>query len=348
MSRKRIWKSGRQEVTMSTGRTYIVNDSASPPSRSNLAVDGDVHVDAIDARGYFSWMPDDQSFIAPMIAPEIPVMKSSNFFQLVPRPTGKPDTNGIGPTGPLVEIDSRAGTKKYDARQFGFLYRIADVDERNADVLSLEEQGYNALRLYEMLWLEQFMKERVDALTATAALSGSGQWSHADSDPVAEIRKQVRAARLKGPALQKPNCLGLGYEVWDVLRYHPQMIAALTSRFTPASGRVPDYLMTDEAAMVLQLDHVAVGDVTYLDDNDDTTATDLWGDIAFLCSRNMQPQGSVKYSTFGNVVVADAYRLGQAAFVDRPLTVRNLMVEGERDIVVIADETGYRWTDVLA
>ena len=349
MAHKRNWKSGRQEITLSNGRTYVVNDPVNTPSRSTFDVSGEIHVDAIDARGYFSWMPDDQMFIANMIAPEIPAMKSSNKIQVVPKPSGKPDTNGIGATGPLVEIDSQAATKTYNARQFGWMYRIPDIDQRNADVLNLEEQGYNTLRLYEMLWLEVFMKERVDALTNTAALSGNAQWSDYDnSDPVKAIRDQVIAARLRGPAFQKPNCLGLGYQVYEALSYHPKMIDALASRFTPANNRMPDYLDEAEMALALKLDHVKVGDVTYADDNEDTSATDLWDDTAFLCSVHGSPQGSIKYSTFANIVVSDAYRLGASVDPDRPLSVNRLMVEGERDILVVADETGYRWTDAIA
>ncbi len=92
------------------------------------------------------------------------------------------------------------------------------------------------------------------AASLRATLSGSSQWSHADSDPVTAILEAFDAM------LVRPNVAVFGQQVWTKLRTHPKVVAAAFNKGGQNASEAARGIATRQAiAELLELTEVHVG-----------------------------------------------------------------------------------------
>lgn len=346
MPKKKVWKTGRQVIELTSGQTYAVNDGPIVNAPLELKVDGEIHVDTWDARGYFSFEPTDQVFVADEVAPELSVVKSSNYFQTVPRPEGKPSTVDIGEFGGLNELSGKTGKIGYDLRYGGHMWRTADQEIRDADVVDPVEMGYRILRTYEMYWREMLTVEKLQttgndglttvAMTAASRLDASG----ANNKPGDFIETQMEAVYDRTG--MRPNTMVLNRKSWRAMRRNAALIAEFND--VSVSTREPKRLTTANIEELFELDRVVVANATWFDG---TVAHDFWGKDMYLLSVYGPPSGATLPSTIMNIVVADAYKLGTVAASDR-LSVNHILNEWYRGCEFVDNKNGQRITGVIA
>lgn len=105
-------------------------------------------------------------------------------------------------------------------------------------------------------------------------LSGTSQWSHADSDPLKDVKDAKEAVR-KTVGLD-PNRMVISKPVFNALRNHPKIV----ERFKYTSS---DSITAAMLANLLDLDMIAVGKAAALEGPEATAQfVDIWGNFATL------------------------------------------------------------------
>ena len=134
-------------------------------------------------------------------------------------------------------------------------------------------------------------------------LSGTGQWSHASSDPFSDIGAAKEAVRSKTG--ERPNVLTLGPKVLSALRSHPLVLA----RLNIVNDKTPATLLQLQA--LFEVAQIIEGEAIY---HDGTSFKDVWGQdaiLAYTTPASMQEMGSPNfgytYQLAGRPMVEQAY-----------------------------------------
>lgn len=170
-----------------------------------------------------------------------------------------------------------------------------------------------------------------------ATLSGTSQWSHADSDPVAAVETAKEAVR--SATGMRPNTLVLGPKVMAALKAHPKILGWI--KYTGRDVPTPELL-----ASLFGLDRVACGDAVYQDA--DGAMVDVWGKDAVLAFTNIAPLSSMGAPSYGYT-----YRLRNYPVVEVPWLNRSKesWLYPVRDAVAPAlagADAGYLFTNAVA
>ena len=149
-------------------------------------------------------------------------------------------------------------------------------------------------------------------------LSGTAQWSHADSKPSDAIETAKDAIRAQ--IGRRGNTVLMGAAVWKSLRQHPAIIDRI--KYT---GR--DVVTTDLLAALWGVDRVIVGDSVFADESG--ALADVWGKfvvVAYTKLGSVADQGEPSYGY--------TYRLDGAPYVEQGYQDRN----AKSDIYPVTDE----------
>jgi len=140
-------------------------------------------------------------------------------------------------------------------------------------------------------------------------LAGSDQWSHADSNPKADVKEAREAVRrMIG---RYPNVMVIGPAAFNALDDHPKLM----EKFKYTSS---DSITEAMLAKYFSLDEVIVGKAVALAEgaSDDDPADDVWGNDAILAY--VPRGGSFNVPAFGYT-----YRLSGYPAVEQPYYERN-------------------------
>lgn len=145
-------------------------------------------------------------------------------------------------------------------------------------VLSLKKRALNLINRALDIELEKAVADIVFSGTYYASgnkttLTGTDQWSHASSDPIAQLSTGKAAARADMGVV--PNTLVLGYDSYEQLCKH----ASIKAMFTDMRDK-PVLFDAMDLAAILKFKNVFVGEAVY--STDAGVFTDLWGDYAAL------------------------------------------------------------------
>jgi hypothetical protein len=129
-----------------------------------------------------------------------------------------------------------------------------------------------------MLWLEKELNlanalGSTSVLTQNTTLSGGSQFSDfANSDPIG-VCAVARQTILNASGMM-PNLAIMDVQVWNQLRFHPQMLDALGFKWARPGG-----LTQDEVAQALGVDKVLYGSARYDSSKEGQTQnfTSVWG-----------------------------------------------------------------------
>lgn len=164
-----------------------------------------------------------------------------------------PDTK-VGRKSAPNEVEFAATEQTASCEDYGLDDVIPNLDISNAP------QGYDpeqAAALYLMDLIELDREVRAAAIAFNAAnyaatnkttLAGTSQWSHASSDPIADIGAAADAM------VMRPNKLTLGQAGWSALRRNPNVLKAITQ-----SGTDKGMARREAVADLLELDEIIVG-----------------------------------------------------------------------------------------
>lgn len=134
-------------------------------------------------------------------------------------------------------------------------------------------------------------------------LTSTAQWSHVDSDPIADILDAKEAIRQQ--IGERPNVLTVGPKVLTALRNHPKILARLSN----TNDRPPASIA--QLLALFELEQIAEGGAVY---HDGTQFQDVWGKdaiLAYTTPASLAEMGSPSYGyTYqleGRPVVEEGY-----------------------------------------
>lgn len=250
---------------------------------------------------------------------------------------------------PRVEVSTEV-TTSYQLEKHGLSHVLVEEDFNNA-LSPFEPRKDTTEDLTTMLWTGK-EKALADVLGATASfpstnrvtLSGTDQYNDADnSDPLGDF-SAARAA-IWANSGQLPNKVIIPWQVWNVLKFHPQILNKLGFKYDRPGG-----LTLSEVAGVMEVDEVLVPKAVYNSAKEGQTAVlaPIWGKvIVFLYA---PAKGSLKMNTFG-------FRIQQAGASprrvfrnakDEPPNSELIQVDDKYDQLIMDNTMGYLIKDAIA
>lgn len=133
------------------------------------------------------------------------------------------------------------------------------------------------------------------AASNKVTLSGTSQWSdYTNSNPLTDVvaaRNAIRKVTGK-----RPNTMVMGADVWEIVQFHPKLIAAATLGGSLMMSEPVSGLSTEQVARVFGVQQLLVGDAIKLDASD--AAVDVWGKdvvLAYTEVASLQSRGTPSY-----------------------------------------------------
>lgn len=195
---------------------------------------GDVHVNAPLTNIAIAFFQNQSNFIADSVFPNIPVSKQSDVFFTIPRGEFNRDQmKERAPGAPAAEITHKVSTDNYFAHTYALKQQIADMVRANADApLNLDRQVTEQLTLQALInrenkWTSNFFAGTIwsndwDGVAASPSGNQVLQWNDAASTPIEDVH-YAKTVVLSNTGFE-PNTLVLGYEVFNKLIDHPDVI----------------------------------------------------------------------------------------------------------------------------
>lgn len=242
------------------------------------------------------------------------------------------------------------GTEVTDSTvDFGLKDAVPIKDLANAEGTPFDPLGQASLNLSRLVLLDREVRAAAVVFGAgnyaaanKATLSGTGQWSHASSNPLSAI-----LAVFDG-MLMRPNKLVLGQAVWTQLRQHAKIIEAIkgTGAGTNASGTVTRQQVAD----LLEIQEVIVGMGFVNTAKKGATASygRVWGKLA--AAIYTEPVTSTSVTTFGFTAESGGGLRVRDWFDEKTGTdgAQIVQVVDTCKEVMPANDLGYLWTDAVA
>jgi len=237
----------------------------------------DVHVDR--PLSNFAVEYQNAAFIASQVAPFVPVANKSDTYMKYTKSDkfALPD-DLRGPKSAAKQITWGSSTGTYACLDRALRDFLSDAIVSNSDP-GVNPQQRTAAFLTNLLLLG--FESRIATLVTTYAnyattgnrttLSGTTQFSdYAGSDPIGVVDTA------KAACFQEPNTIIMSRAVYDKLKRHPQLLAAITGG---ASRSEPGLINLATMAEIFEVERILVGRAKYNSSIKGQTATytELWG-----------------------------------------------------------------------
>jgi len=185
----------------------------------------EVHIDTAMANISIAYK--NEEYIAEQIFPIVNVTKQSDvYFTYTKDFWFRDEATRRAPSTAAKRIDYGIGTTQYFCVEYAIAKEIADEIRDNADNPIQPDTEATELCTDKILLA---MERRVAALVQGTAnwdgnitLSGTAQWSdYTNSDPLTDINTGIQT--VQKAIGRKPNTVVMNQEVWDKLKYHPDI-----------------------------------------------------------------------------------------------------------------------------
>jgi hypothetical protein len=172
-----------------------------------------------------------------------------DFAQAITVPDTKVGRKGEPGTVEFGGTEVEASTEDYG------LDDVVPIDDINQAPAGYDPRNFAATRLMDLILLDREVRvanKVFDANTYPSGnkvtLSGTSQWSHASSNPIADIEDAMDAM------IMRPNIAVMGRQAWSKLRRNPMIVASLS-----ASGTDKGLATRRAVADLFELDDIHVG-----------------------------------------------------------------------------------------
>ena len=254
-----------------------------------------------------------------------------------------------GGRGKYRQVETRVySTTSYLIEGHGLEGFVSKEDYANVEE-PFDAERDEVMGISTMLWLEK-EKTLADALTSTSiltqntTLSGTSQFSDYSNSDILGVTTTAKNTILNATGLL-PNLVIMDVQVWNVLRFHPQLLDALGYKWNRPGG-----MTQDEMARALGVDQVMYGSARYesAKEGQASSLAAVWGkSIVFAVSPNkpeimqksigylVRPTGSQPRKTFK-----------QSNF--NPPDSTAVLVEDEYDMLISDAACGYLVANAVA
>lgn len=221
-----------------------------------------VHVDAILTNISVAYLQRQEQFIADKVFPVVPVDKQSDkYFVYTKNDWLRDEAQRRGPGTESAGGGYNLTTETYSADVFAFHKDISDQIRANADApINLDREAvdfvtHRLLLRREIEFVKDFLTTGIWSRDVTGVASSPTtdqaiQWSDfANSDPIENIEEGK--ARVLSTTGLLPNTLVLGYDVFRVLKNHPDLVDRI--KYTSSQT-----ITADMMARMFEVDRVLV------------------------------------------------------------------------------------------
>lgn len=323
---------------------------------------GDVHVNTPLTNISIAYLQAAVSFVADQIFPNVPVTKQSDVYYTYDR--GYFNRDEMALRGPAAESAGGGyavdNTPNYFCPVYAFHHDIPDQRRSNSDaVLDPDREATDlvtqkALIKRELLLTANYLatsKWTTDMQGVASGPTGDQflQWNDASSTPIEDIRAGV--ATVLASTGFKPNTLVLGFEVWNKLIDHPDIVDRIKYGQTPGG---PANVTTQDLANLLKLPKVLTMEAIYNTAVEGATTSHsfIGGKKALLCYSAptpglMTPSAGYSFSWTGYLGASPAgHRISK--FRMEHLKADRVEVEMAVDHKLISADLGYYLYDCVA
>lgn len=283
-----------------------------------------------------------KGFISEMV---LPTVQSKQYSGLL----GKYGTNHLriensvkGGRGKYRQVETRVySTTSYLIEGHGLEGFVSKEDFANVEE-PFDAERDETIGLSTVLWLEK-EKSLADTLTSNSiltqytALSGTGQLSDfANSDPIG-VFATARSTILNATGMM-PNLAIMDIQVWNTLRFHPQMLDALGYKWARPGG-----LEEDEMARAMGVEQVLFGTARYesAKEGQSSSLASVWGkNIIFAVA---PPKPEIMQKSLGYLVRpigSQPRKVYKQTNFNPPGSVA-VLVEDEYDMLISDAACGY-------
>ncbi len=168
-------------------------------------------------------------------------------------------------------------------------------------------------------------------------LSGSDQWSHADSDPAGDITDSIEAIR--STIGRRPNLVALPAAVYGKVKQHAQVLDRI--KHTGRDSATPQLL-----AQLWDVKQVVVGDAVYADASDDLV--DVWGKDVIIAFTQMGTLRDKGLPSYGYTYRLRNHPVVESAYQDRNAKSWIYPVTDELSPVLASGLAGFLIKDAVA
>jgi hypothetical protein len=317
-----------------------------------------VHVDAILTNISVAYMQRAENFIADKVFPVIPVDKQSDkYFKYTKndwlRDEAQLRADGTESVGSGYNIT----TETYFADVWAIHKDVGDQTRANADApINVDREAaefvtHRLLTRRELQFVNDFMSGGVwtneaSGVASSATTGQFNQWSnYTGSDPISDIEEAK--AEILGDTGYEANTLVLGYDVFRVLKHHPDLVDRI--KYTSSQTITEDML-----ARMFDIERVLVSKAVNATNAEG--ATDAYqfstGKVALLAHVAPTPgllTPSAGY-TFQWTGVSGGLGLtiGTSSFRLDSLRATRIEAELAFDNKVVGEDLGYFWKDAVA
>lgn len=247
-----------------------------------------------------------------------------------------------------------AATKRI---QFGYAtadYSLVDHRLEAVTPMEIQEEGLavpgvnnitvNLRKVQNVMALEREYQASVLARNAAnyastnkETLSSTGQWSHVDSDPIADVLDAKEAIRQQ--IGERPNVMTVGPKVLTALRNHPKILARLST----AADRPPASIAQLQA--LFELEQIVEGGATY---HDGTQFQDVWGKDAILAYTTPASLAEMGSPNYGYTYQLEGRPVVEEGYDDRNTNSWINPVADARKPVLAGASAGFLFTNAVA
>lgn len=289
-----------------------------------------------------------EGYISEMILPEVNVVQSTGLLGAYGTSHLRIETTITTGKNKYPRVDTRQySTQTYNITTHGLSDIITERDLVNV------EQPFDAEvdttdELTTKLWLgkEKGLADTltdIAVLTQNVTLSGTDQYNdYANSTPIADFTTARSVVRAAVGAI--PDTAIMSWEVWDVLRYHPDFLVTLGYNQARVGG-----LSVDEVASVLGVKRLLIGMAVYESAVEGQTSSiaAVWGkDIIFSVSPTAAAKRQIslgyRFQQFG-----PPRRVFKNAITNPPNSTEILVDDSYEQLISTAN-AGYLIKDAIA
>jgi len=203
-----------------------------------------------------------QGYISEVILPLINVKQTTGTLADYGNSHLRIDTTLTVGKNKYPEVDTRTyATQTYAIEKHGLTDVVTEEDKANVELPFNAEQD-TCQELMDKIWLEK-EKGLADAITNTAnltqnvTLSGTDQLSdYANSDPL--LRFSNARSVIYNAVGKAPNAAIMSWDVWNKIRYHPDLLDNLGFKHNRAGG-----LKQQELANSMDVERLIIGEAVY-------------------------------------------------------------------------------------
>jgi len=216
-----------------------------------------VHIDRILTHISVAYIQDENNFIASKVFPRVPVEKKSDLFWKYTKNDWFRDE-----AKPRASLTESAGggynltTDSYTAEVYAYHKDVGPQERANADApIDMDRDAtlfvtQKILLRQELQWVTDFFGTGIWGTDITPTL-----WdNYATSDPIGDIRTGM--ATVLGTTGYEPNTLVLGYQVYQKLIDHPDIVDRI--KYGSSSAENPALVNEQTLAKIFGLKRVLV------------------------------------------------------------------------------------------